>query len=65
LPPFSVSGVCGISPTSLPSFELYLRTVFCPRYAKPLLSMSIPWPCGASNEPMTVPPLSKWIIEGG
>ena len=25
----------------------------------------MPWPCGASNEPMTLPALSKWIIDGG
>src|SRR5436190_23992790 len=65
LPPFSSSGVCAISPTSLPVFVSYLRTVFWPRYANPLLSTSIPCPCGASNEPMTVPSLSMWIIDGG
>ena len=27
--------------------------------------MSMPWPCGASKEPMTVPSLSMWIIDGG
>src|SRR3990170_7265580 len=45
--------------------DSYLRTVFCPRYANPLLSMSIPCPCGASNDPVTVPFLSIWIIDGG
>ncbi len=24
----------------------------------------MPWPCGASKEPMTRPALSRWIIEG-
>src|SRR5258705_11453888 len=64
-PPFSSSGVCAISPTSLPVFVSYLRTVFCPRYVNPLLSMSIPCPWGASNDPTTVPSLSIWIIDGG
>src|SRR5438874_13700904 len=25
----------------------------------------MPWPCGASNDPMTLPFLSMWIIDGG
>jgi hypothetical protein len=27
--------------------------------------MSMPCPCGASKEPMTLPALSMWIIDGG
>src|ERR1700751_1288344 len=34
-------------------------------YANPLLSTAIPCPCGGSNEPITLPSLSKWIIDGG
>src|SRR2546422_4768221 len=40
------------SATILPVFESYLRTVFCPMYTNPLLSTSMPCPCGASKEPM-------------
>src|SRR3989442_4768639 len=64
-PPPSVSGECSIAPTSLPVFVSYLRTVFCPRYAKPLLSTSMPCPCGAANDPIRLPSLSKWSIDGG
>src|SRR5580700_6652192 len=31
----------------------------------PLLSTVIPCPCGGSKEPMTLPSLSMWIMEGG
>src|SRR5437016_11850191 len=36
-----------------------------PMYANPLLSTAMPCPCGGSKEPMTLPSLSKWIIDGG
>src|ERR1700682_5071055 len=31
----------------------------------PLLSTVMPCPCGGSNEPITLPSLSMWIIDGG
>src|SRR5580704_1074126 len=66
-PPGGMSGARGVSPTSLPVFGSYLRTVNCPMYTNPLLSTAMPWPCGCSgvNEPITFPSLSIWIIDGG
>src|SRR4029077_20886764 len=34
-------------------------------YANPLLSTAMPCPCGGPKEPITLPSLSKWIIDGG
>src|SRR5438309_7247038 len=69
-PPGGISGVCGNSASSLPVFSSYFRTFpipwsTFPMYANPLLSTAMPCPCGGSKEPITLPSLSKWIIEGG